>query len=63
MAATIIGGTLLRQAALHAGPLSVLQLVLVITDRLAQHHLEHLVFGERCTGSPAKITSLCSASP
>jgi hypothetical protein len=51
-----VGGTLLEQAALHVGPLSVSQPILVITNPFASIILSVWLFGERFTDSPAKIT-------
>jgi drug/metabolite transporter (DMT)-like permease len=51
-----IAGTLLEQAALHVGPLSVSQPVLVIVNPFASIILSVWLFGERFTDSPAKIT-------
>jgi drug/metabolite transporter (DMT)-like permease len=48
-------GTLLQQAALHVGPLSVSQPFLVITDPFASIILSVWLFDERFTNSPAKI--------
>jgi drug/metabolite transporter (DMT)-like permease len=50
-----IGGTLLEQAALHVGPLSVSQPMLVIINPFASIILSVWLFGERFTNSPAKI--------
>ena len=55
MIGATITGTLLQQSALHVGPLSVSQPVLVITDPLASIALSVWVFAERFTSSPAKI--------
>ena len=52
-AATI--GTLLEQSALHVGPLSVSQPLLVMIDPLASIILSIWLFDERFTDSPAKI--------
>jgi drug/metabolite transporter (DMT)-like permease len=49
-------GTVLQQAALHVGPLSVSQPFLVITDPFASIILSIWLFDERFTDSPAKIT-------
>ena len=54
--AATITGTLLQQAALHVGPLSVSQPFLVITDPFASIVLSVWLFDERFTNSPAKIT-------
>jgi drug/metabolite transporter (DMT)-like permease len=48
-------GTLLQQTALHVGPLSVSQPVLVITDPFASIILSVWLFDERFTNSPVKI--------
>jgi hypothetical protein len=55
LAATAVIGTLLEQAALHVGPLSVSQPVLVIIDPFAAIILSVWLFDERFTDSPAKI--------
>ena len=55
MIGATVTGTLLQQAALHVGPLSVSQPVLVITDPLASIILSVWVFAERFTSSPALI--------
>jgi hypothetical protein len=55
LAATAVTGTLLEQAALHVGPLSVSQPVLVIIDPFASIILSVWLFDERFTHSPAKI--------
>jgi drug/metabolite transporter (DMT)-like permease len=52
--ATITGG-LLQQGALHVGPLSVSQPLLVIIDPFASIILSVWLFGERFTNSPAKV--------
>jgi drug/metabolite transporter (DMT)-like permease len=54
--AATVTGTLLQQAALHVGPLSVSQPFLVITDPFASIILSIWLFDERFTNSPAKIT-------
>jgi drug/metabolite transporter (DMT)-like permease len=54
--AATVTGTLLQQAALHVGPLSVSQPFLVITDPFASIILSVWLFDERFTDSPAKIT-------
>jgi len=54
--AATVAGTLLQQAALHVGPLSVSQPFLVITDPFASIILSVWLFDERFTDSPAKIT-------
>jgi hypothetical protein len=51
-----VTGTLLQQAALHVGPLSVSQPLLVIIDPFASIILSVWLFDERFTNSPAKIT-------
>ena len=50
-----ITGTLLQQAALHLGPLSVSQPILIITDPVASIILSVWLFGEHFTNSPVKI--------
>ena len=50
-----IAGTLLEQAALHVGPLSVSQPVLVIINPFASIILSVWLFDERFTNSPARI--------
>ena len=52
----VVTGTLLQQAALHVGPLSVSQPILVITDPFASIILSVWLFDEHFTNSPAKIT-------
>ena len=54
--AATVTGTVLQQAALHVGPLSVSQPFLVITDPFASIILSIWLFDERFTDSPAKIT-------
>ncbi len=56
LAAAAVTGTLLEQSALHVGPLSVSQPLLVIVNPLASIILSIWVFDERFTDSPAKIT-------
>jgi drug/metabolite transporter (DMT)-like permease len=56
LVAAAITGTLLEQAALHVGPLSVSQPLLVIINPLASIILSIWLFDERFTDSPAKIT-------
>ncbi|HET7247917.1 MAG TPA: DMT family transporter [Streptosporangiaceae bacterium] len=50
-----IAGTVLEQAALHVGPLSVSQPMLVIINPFASIILSVWLFDERFTNSPAKI--------
>ena len=50
-----VAGTLLEQAALHVGPLSVSQPILVIVNPFASIILSVWLFDERFTNSPAKI--------
>jgi len=52
---TGIAGTVLEQAALHVGPLSVSQPMLVIINPFASIILSVWLFNERFTNSPAKI--------
>jgi len=56
LAGATVTGTLLQQAALHVGPLSLSQSLLVIIDPLASIILSVWLFDERFTNSPAKIT-------
>jgi hypothetical protein len=49
-------GNLAEQAALHVGPLSVSQPILVIVNPFASIILSVWLFGERFTDNPAKIT-------
>ncbi len=51
-----VTGTVLQQAALHVGPLTVSQPMLVIIDPFASIILSVWLFDERFTTSPAKIT-------
>jgi drug/metabolite transporter (DMT)-like permease len=55
LAAAAISGSLLEQAALHAGSLSVSQPLLVVLNPLASIALSVWLFGEHFTRSPAKI--------
>jgi drug/metabolite transporter (DMT)-like permease len=55
LAATAAAGTLLEQAALHVGPLSVSEPVLVVVNPLASIGLSVWVFDEHFTASPPKI--------
>ena len=55
LAAAAVAGALLEQAALHVGPLSVSQPVLVIIDPFASIALSVWLFDEHFTDSPAKI--------
>ncbi|HTS98153.1 MAG TPA: DMT family transporter [Streptosporangiaceae bacterium] len=55
LAASAIAGTLLEQAALHVGPLSVSQPLLVIINPMASIGLSVWLFDERFTASPARI--------
>jgi hypothetical protein len=61
LAAAAITGTLLEQSALHVGPLSVSQPLLVIINPLASIVLSSWLFDERFTDSPAKITTAVAA--
>lgn len=57
--AIVIGGivgTVLTQAALHVGPLSVSQPLIVVVDPIVSIVLSVWVFAERFTDSPATIT-------
>jgi drug/metabolite transporter (DMT)-like permease len=53
--AATVTGALLQQGALHVGPLSVSQPLLVIVDPFASIILSVWLFGERFTNSPAKV--------
>jgi drug/metabolite transporter (DMT)-like permease len=55
LAAAAVTGTLLEQSALHVGPLSISQPVLVVTDPFASIILSVWLFDERFTDSPARI--------
>ena len=55
LAAAAVTGTLLEQSALHVGPLSVSQPLLVIVNPLTSIALSIWLFDERFTDSPAKI--------
>jgi drug/metabolite transporter (DMT)-like permease len=55
LVAATVTGTLLQQAALHVGPLSVSQPLLVVFDPLASIILSVWLFDEHFTNSPAKI--------
>jgi hypothetical protein len=55
LAVAAISGTLLEQSALHVGPLSVSQPLLVIINPLASIILSVWLFDERFTNSPPRI--------
>jgi drug/metabolite transporter (DMT)-like permease len=55
--AATITGAVLQQGALHVGPLSVSQPLLVIIDPFASIILSVWLFGERFTNSPAKLAT------
>jgi drug/metabolite transporter (DMT)-like permease len=55
LVATVIAGMLLNQSALHVGPLSASQPLLVIINPLASIALSVWLFDERFTDSPARI--------
>jgi len=55
LAAAAIAGTLLEQSALHVGPLSVSQPLLVIINPLGSIILSVWLFDERFTNSPPRI--------
>ena len=55
LAAAAVTGTLLEQSALHVGPLSVSQPLLVIINPLTSIALSIWLFDEHFTDSPAKI--------
>jgi multidrug transporter EmrE-like cation transporter len=56
LAVAAIAGTLLEQAALHVGPLSVSQPLLVVINPVASIALSIWLFDEHFTRSPARIT-------
>ena len=56
LAAAAAAGTVLEQAALHVGPLSVSQPLLVVINPLASIALSIWLFDESFTDSPARIT-------
>jgi hypothetical protein len=56
LAASALAGTLLEQAALHVGPLSVSQPLLVVINPLTSIVLSIWLFDERFTASPVRIT-------
>jgi hypothetical protein len=60
-AAATLTGTVLQQSALHVGPLSVSQPLLVITDPFASIILSIWLFGEHFTSSPARIAVAVTA--
>jgi hypothetical protein len=51
-----VAGTLLEQAALHVGPLSVSQPILVVVNPFTSIILSVWLFDERFTSNPAKLT-------
>jgi hypothetical protein len=51
-----VAGTVLEQAALHVGPLSVSQPILVVINPFASIILSVWLFGEQFTNSPVEIT-------
>jgi drug/metabolite transporter (DMT)-like permease len=55
LAVAAISGTLLEQAALHAGPLSVSQPLLIVVNPLASIVLSVWLFEEHFTRSPARL--------
>ena len=55
--AATITGAVLQQGALHVGPLSVSQPLLVIIDPFASIVLSVWLFGERFTNSPANASN------
>jgi CBS domain containing-hemolysin-like protein len=56
LAAAAAAGTLLEQTALHVGPLSVSQPLLVVVNPLTSIILSIWLFDERFTASPARVT-------
>jgi len=61
LAGAAAAGTLLEQAALHVGPLSVSQPLLVVINPLASIVLSIWLFDERFTRSPARIAIAVAA--
>jgi hypothetical protein len=61
LAVSATAGTLLEQSALHVGPLSVSQPLLVVINPLTSIVLSIWLFGERFTASPARVTIACLA--
>lgn len=55
LAAAAAAGTLLEQAALHVGPLSVSEPILVVVNPLASIGLSIWVFDEHFTASPGRV--------
>jgi hypothetical protein len=51
-----VTGTVLQQAALHVGPLSMSPAAAGHHRPVRQHHLEHLAVRQALTASPAKFT-------
>lgn len=56
LAAAAAAGTLLEQAALHVGPLSVSEPILVVVNPVASIALSVWVFDEQFTASPARVS-------
>jgi drug/metabolite transporter (DMT)-like permease len=56
LAAAAITATFLEQSALHVGPLSVSQPLLVVVNPMASIALSVWLFDERFTASPARVT-------
>ncbi len=61
LAAAAISASLLEQSALHVGPLSVSQPLLVIINPLASIALSIWLFDERFTASPARVVVAIAA--
>jgi len=61
LAVAAVAGTVLEQAALHVGPLSVSQPLLVVINPLASIALSVWLFDERFTASPGRITTAVAA--
>jgi len=56
LAVSAIAGTVLEQSAIHVGPLSVSQPLLVVINPLASIALSVWLFDEHFTASPARVT-------
>ena len=56
-----VGGSVLQQAALQSGPLSVSQPLFTVVDPAASIVLSLWVFGERYTASPLKVAAALAA--
>jgi hypothetical protein len=56
LAVSAVAGTVLEQAAIHVGPLSVSQPLLVVINPLGSIALSVWLFDEHFTASPARVT-------